>query len=266
MDQGALPDEIKHQSFHPGICRRGGRAGDFDPGGARQDRRTLVMSDVVPTPRSTTLQDLDLHLPPRQHFLRVLSENAESVGGTAWYIVLLDEAGPRTLIGSVGACGLPDDSGTIVIGDSQTVAVIVAERHPLQPHDAADTEFAQSLPCRYRLVHHVSLEDPLMRMFAVLGFLLDRLPVSRRLWAAVYIVASVSLGAGDCRRFRRWSGPSPRTVQFRRMPSVPQTWECTCPCCGTVGKGQTVRGGWGCDGPCRESGGARMLFDGRRGA
>ena len=30
---------------------------------------------------------------------------------------------------------------------------------------------------------------------AVFGFLLDRLPVSRRLWAAVYIVASVALFA-----------------------------------------------------------------------
>mgnify|MGYP001063159820 CR=1 FL=1 len=54
----------------------------------------------------------------RQHFLRVLSENPESVGWTAWYILLLDDVGPRTLIGSVGACGLPDDSGTIVIGYS----------------------------------------------------------------------------------------------------------------------------------------------------
>jgi hypothetical protein len=50
--------------------------------------------------------------------------------------------------------------------DSQTVVIIVAERHPLQCHDAAISEFAQSLPCHCRLVHHVSLEDPLMRMFA----------------------------------------------------------------------------------------------------
>ncbi len=50
--------------------------------------------------------------------------------------------------------------------DSQTIEIIVAERHPLQSHDAAVAEFAQSLPCRCRLVHHVSLEDPSMRMFA----------------------------------------------------------------------------------------------------
>jgi hypothetical protein len=49
--------------------------------------------------------------------------------------------------------------------DSQTIEIIVAERHPLQAHNAAITEFAESLPCRCRLVHHVSLEDPLMKMF-----------------------------------------------------------------------------------------------------
>ncbi|MCY2988875.1 MAG: hypothetical protein NTY19_13550 [Planctomycetota bacterium] len=50
--------------------------------------------------------------------------------------------------------------------DSQIIEIIVAERHPLQAHDTAVAEFAESLPCRCRLVHHVSLEDPLMRMFA----------------------------------------------------------------------------------------------------
>ncbi len=50
--------------------------------------------------------------------------------------------------------------------DSQIVEIIVAERHPLQAHDAAVAEFAQSLPCRCRLVHHISLEDPMLRMFA----------------------------------------------------------------------------------------------------
>lgn len=50
--------------------------------------------------------------------------------------------------------------------ESQTIEIIVAERHPLQAHDATIVEFAQSLPCRCRLVHHVSLEDPIMRIFA----------------------------------------------------------------------------------------------------
>jgi hypothetical protein len=50
--------------------------------------------------------------------------------------------------------------------DSQTIVIIVAERHPIQAHNAAIAEFARTLPCRCQLVHHVSLEDPLMKMFA----------------------------------------------------------------------------------------------------
>jgi len=47
-----------------------------------------------------------------------VSENPEAVGWTAWYILLLGGSGEKTLIGAVGACGLPDDDGTIVIGYS----------------------------------------------------------------------------------------------------------------------------------------------------
>ena len=68
----------------------------------------------VPNNWPTPLYDNDA----RQYFLRVVSENAEAVGWTAWYIVLCDESGSKTLIGSVGACGLPDDEGKIVIGYS----------------------------------------------------------------------------------------------------------------------------------------------------
>jgi len=50
--------------------------------------------------------------------------------------------------------------------DSTTIVIMVAERHPLQSHDAAIADFARSLPCRCRLVHHGSLEDPLLKMFA----------------------------------------------------------------------------------------------------
>lgn len=73
---------------------------------------------------------------------------------------------PQTVI--VATAEILKDRSAPKLGsdDSQTVVIIVAERHPLQAHDAAVTEFAQSLPCRCRLVHHVSLEDPLMRMFA----------------------------------------------------------------------------------------------------
>jgi len=68
----------------------------------------------VPDNWPTPLYDNDA----RQFFLTVVSENPEAVGWTAWYILLPDESGKRTLIGAVGACGLPDDDGKIVIGYS----------------------------------------------------------------------------------------------------------------------------------------------------
>ena len=68
----------------------------------------------IPSNWPTPLYDSDA----RQHFLRIVNENTEAVGWTAWYILLCDEAGSKTLIGSVGACGLPDEDGDIVIGYS----------------------------------------------------------------------------------------------------------------------------------------------------
>jgi [ribosomal protein S5]-alanine N-acetyltransferase len=46
------------------------------------------------------------------------TKNRDAVGWTAWYILLCGESGSKTLIGSVGACGLPDGDGKIVIGYS----------------------------------------------------------------------------------------------------------------------------------------------------
>jgi [ribosomal protein S5]-alanine N-acetyltransferase len=68
----------------------------------------------VPKNWPTPLYDNDA----RQYFLRVVSENPAAVGWTAWYILLLGDSGKKTLIGSVGACGLPDDDGAIMIGYS----------------------------------------------------------------------------------------------------------------------------------------------------
>ena len=68
----------------------------------------------VPGDWPTPLYDADA----RQFFLTVVSENSEAVGWTAWYILLRGESGKKTLIGGVGACGLPDEEGKIVIGYS----------------------------------------------------------------------------------------------------------------------------------------------------
>jgi hypothetical protein len=54
-----------------------------------------------------------------------------------------------------------------LIGDeSRSILIIVGERHPLPSHNETVIVFARSLPCRSRIVHHVSLEDPLLKRFS----------------------------------------------------------------------------------------------------
>lgn len=57
-------------------------------------------------------------------------------------------------------------TSTISSDQARPIQIIVGERHPLLSHEDVILEFARSLPCRCRLVHHVSLEDPLMRAFS----------------------------------------------------------------------------------------------------
>lgn len=54
----------------------------------------------------------------RQQFLSVLNADPAAAGWTSWYIIVPDGAGRKTLIGSVGAGGPPDESGAIMIGYS----------------------------------------------------------------------------------------------------------------------------------------------------
>ncbi|MHB8901071.1 MAG: hypothetical protein ACYC6Y_20170 [Thermoguttaceae bacterium] len=49
---------------------------------------------------------------------------------------------------------------------SDRVAMVVAERHPLPQRDRALVEFARQSRCRFRIEHHLSLEDPLLKRFA----------------------------------------------------------------------------------------------------
>jgi hypothetical protein len=47
--------------------------------------------------------------------------------------------------------------------ESDVVDLIAAERHPLASRDDAIIEFAEALPCRCRIVYHISLVDPILR-------------------------------------------------------------------------------------------------------
>ena len=50
--------------------------------------------------------------------------------------------------------------------ESQWIGIVVAERHPLPSHDESLAAFARAVPCRSRIVFHLSLDDPVMQLFA----------------------------------------------------------------------------------------------------
>lgn len=52
------------------------------------------------------------------------------------------------------------------LSDEQRLDAIVAERHPLSRHDEGVLEFCRELPCRCRVGFHMSLDDPLLKVFA----------------------------------------------------------------------------------------------------
>lgn len=81
---------------------------------------------------------------------------------------LLEKSGiddPRVF--AVRADELPSVEDSLQrLDESQLVEMIVAERHPLLERDEALIEFARQCRCRFRVVHHLSLEDALMKVFA----------------------------------------------------------------------------------------------------
>jgi hypothetical protein len=60
---------------------------------------------------------------------------------------------------------VPDEFPGPLDGDLPPVSIVVAERHFLRSHDERVVDFARSLGRRCRLSFHLSLEDPLMRIF-----------------------------------------------------------------------------------------------------
>ena len=59
-----------------------------------------------------------------------------------------------------------DIAGNLNLDETATIDLIVAERHPLLTVDEELMQFAEELPCRCRVTHHLSLDDPLIDMFA----------------------------------------------------------------------------------------------------
>jgi len=82
----------------------------------------------------------------------------------------LDEVSPATNavpVQAVLASNLsPDLAASLRLDESSEIDIIVGERHPLLSVDARLEEFAKSFPCRCRLSHHLSLDDPLLKLFS----------------------------------------------------------------------------------------------------
>ena len=54
-------------------------------------------------------------------------------------------------------------AGSLHLENSDIIDIIAGERHPLRSMDDRLVEFANGLPCRCRISHHVSLEDAMMK-------------------------------------------------------------------------------------------------------
>jgi hypothetical protein len=50
--------------------------------------------------------------------------------------------------------------------ESQQLLIVVAERHPLPSHNESVLDFARRLPCRCQVARHISLHDPVMKLFS----------------------------------------------------------------------------------------------------
>ena len=57
-------------------------------------------------------------------------------------------------------------AASLNLDESALIDVVVGERHPLPSVDDGLEEFADDLPCRCRFAHHLSLEDPVIKVFA----------------------------------------------------------------------------------------------------
>lgn len=77
---------------------------------------------------------------------------------------LIEQVGSSDSMTAVSADSLKvDTASTMLFDETQVTDILVAERHPLPSHDQVVLDFAQALPCTCRLVHHLSLNDPVVR-------------------------------------------------------------------------------------------------------
>ena len=91
------------------------------------------------------------------HFPDVLARLNDLAGQQAWGVPT-----KAVLAGNLDT----DLAVSLNLDESAIIDIIVGERHPLPSVDDHLEEFADELPCRCRFSHHLSLEDPVMKVFA----------------------------------------------------------------------------------------------------
>lgn len=125
---------------------------------------------------------------------------------------------PDAPVMAVLASNLSVDIATgLNLDERATIDLIVSQRHPLRSVDQQLEQFADELPCRCRLSHHLSLDDPVMRIFAGewIQKLLENLGMSedeaiesamvaRRLKQAQEKIESKAIGRSDAESAAQW--------------------------------------------------------------
>jgi hypothetical protein len=90
------------------------------------------------------------------HFNPCLQQLPAAVAG-------LDQKRVFVISSDLLKCQTPSD---FAADPSNSILIIVGERHPLPAQDEVIFEFARRQPERCLVVYHVSLEDPLLKRFA----------------------------------------------------------------------------------------------------
>lgn len=79
--------------------------------------------------------------------------------------IAAEYSGPASVRAVLASQLSGDVAGNLPLGETDVFDLLVAERHPLRSVDEGLLHFAEALPCRCRIVHHLSFDDPLLRSF-----------------------------------------------------------------------------------------------------
>ncbi len=131
--------------------------------------------------------------------------------------VAAEFSGDTPVIATLAERLSPEIASSLNLDESVGIDLIVAERHPLLSVDDKLMQFAEELPCRCRVAHHLSFDDPLMDIFVSewARGILDKLGmeedeaiqssmVSRRIKDAQKKIESESLGNIEASSAAEW--------------------------------------------------------------